>query len=116
MPGQMNGKSPAYSPTQSMKQLSPPLGRMGPSPVGPSGLNASPSYSPNVLNKQGGPLAYSPNVLYPAKTPKSDDPIQTPDLTKSPLAPGGSHIETPIGPIQSPAYNPLASPVYGQES
>jgi len=66
-----------------------------------------------MMNKQGGSAAYSPNALFPAKTPKSEDPIQTPDLSKSPVVPGGSHIETPIGPISSPAYNPLSSPAYG---
>ena len=46
------------------------------------------------------------------KTPKSDEPIGTPDLVKSPVAPGPGQMETPIGPIQSPAYNPLSSPDY----
>jgi len=35
LPGQSNAKSPAYSPTQSFKQVNTPGGRIGPSPIGP---------------------------------------------------------------------------------
>lgn len=111
IPGSVAGKSPAYSPTQNMKQLISPGGRVGPSPLGAAGLRASPSYSPTAMNKPGA-FPYTPNASYPIKTPKSDEPISTPDLVKSPVAAGPGQMETPIGPIQSPAYNPLSSPDY----
>lgn len=49
--GPAAGKSPAYSPTQNMQQLISPGGRVGPSPLGASGLRASPSYSPTAISK-----------------------------------------------------------------
>ena len=50
------------------------------------------------------------------KTPMSNEPLSSPDLMRSPgpYVQGGAQgsIETPIGPITSPAYNPLSPAGY----
>ena len=51
VPGSSTGKSPAYSPTQNIKSLISPGGRIGPSPLGATDLRASPSYSPTAMSK-----------------------------------------------------------------